>query len=233
MIVAIAGQPNVGKSTLLNRLAGTDVAIVTEIPGTTRDLLREELVIDGLPITILDTAGLRDTTDPVEREGVRRAWNALEQAELILFMVDDRLDLAPADEALLQRLPADAETLLVRNKCDLSGRHPVREPGDRVTLRLSAQTGEGMGLLTEEIKRAAGLSTGTQGLFSARTRHVEALQRTLACVREGERLARSSATLDLIAEELRLAQKHLAEVTGEVTSEDLLGAIFSRFCIGK
>ncbi len=233
MVVAIAGQPNVGKSTLLNRLAGTDAAIVTEIPGTTRDLLRENIVLDGLPVTVVDTAGLRESDDPVEREGVRRAWKMLEQAELILFVVDDRMDAAHADEALLRRLPAGTAILLVRNKCDLSRRPALRQQAEPVTVRVSAQTGEGLDLLTQEIKRIAGLATGTQGLFSARTRHVDALRRTSTHLRDAGRLAGDNATLDLVAEELRLAQGQLAQITGEVSTEELLGAIFSRFCIGK
>jgi tRNA modification GTPase len=233
MIVAIAGQPNVGKSTLLNRLAGAEVAIVTDIAGTTRDVLREDVIVDGLPLTVVDMAGLRETIDPVEQEGVRRAWRALEQAELILFLVDDGLGPTDADETLLQRLPCGTEIVVVRNKCDLSGRAPAREADQRLQIRLSAQTGAGIELLVAEIKRVAGLASGTQGLFSARTRHVVALERALAHALEIQRQRRERGTIDVLAEELRLAQNALGEVTGAFTSEDLLGAIFSRFCIGK
>lgn len=234
MTVAIAGQPNVGKSTLLNRLAGTDAAIVTDIAGTTRDVLREDVVLDGLPLTVVDTAGLRDTQDPVEREGVRRAWKALEQAELVLFVVDDRAGVTSTDEDLMERLPCGPEVLLIRNKCDLSARPPARDATDKsVELRLAAASGAGLELLTAEIKRSAGLSAGTEGLFSARTRHLDALQRTLAYAHDAQRRLLEGATPELAAEELRLAQQALSEITGAVSSDDLLGRIFSSFCIGK
>jgi tRNA modification GTPase len=234
LTVAIAGQPNVGKSTLLNRLAGTEAAIVTDIAGTTRDVLREDIVLEGLPLTVVDTAGLRETQDPVEREGVRRAWSALERAEVVLFMIDDRAGLTRADEDLLERLPCGPEVLLIRNKCDLSG-HPAscEREGQRTVLRIAAQNGTGVELLVDEIKRIAGLGSGTEGLFSARARHVEALQRTLAFVLDAQRRLIEGATPELAAEELRLAQQALSEITGEFTTEDLLGRIFADFCIGK
>jgi tRNA modification GTPase len=234
LIVAIAGQPNVGKSTLLNKLAGVDAAIVTEIAGTTRDVLREDIVLDGLPLTVVDTAGLRDTRDPVEREGIRRAWRAFEQAEVILFLLDDCSGLTRADEELLQRLPCGPEIVLIENKCDLSGRAPRREErGGRVNLRLAAQTGGGLELLIAEIKRIAGLTERTENLFSARTRHVEALQRALAYAHDAQRRLHEGANPELAAEELRMAQQALSEITGAFTSDDLLGKIFSQFCIGK
>jgi tRNA modification GTPase len=235
MIVAIAGQPNVGKSTLLNQLAGAEAAIVSPHAGTTRDLLREHIVVDGLPLTVIDTAGLRDTADPVEQEGVRRAWAALEKAELILFLADDRNGITPADAALLSRLPQDVEVLLLLNKCDLSGRAPGREvdASKRVTLRLSAAAGSGLDLLAAEIRRAAGLGAGNEGLFSARARHVEALHQALAALRLARAHGARNASPELIAEELRFAQAALDEITGRFTSEDLLGRIFSSFCIGK
>jgi tRNA modification GTPase len=234
LIVAIAGQPNVGKSTLLNKLAGVDAAIVTEIAGTTRDVLREDIVLDGLPLTVVDTAGLRDTRDPVEREGIRRAWRAFEQAEVILFLLDDRSGLTRADEELLQRLPCGPEIVLIENKCDLSGRQPCREErGGRVSLRLAAHTGGGLELLVAEIKRIAGLTERTENLFSARTRHVEALQRALAYAHDAQRRLHEGANPELAAEELRVAQQALSEITGAFTSDDLLGKIFSQFCIGK
>ena len=234
LIVAIAGQPNVGKSTLLNRLAGTDAAIVTEIAGTTRDVLREDIVLDGLPLTVVDTAGLRETQDPVEREGVRRAWRALERAEVVLFMIDDRAGLTRADEDLLERLPCGPEVLLIYNKCDSSGRPASCSREDqRTVLRIAAQTGAGVEFLAAEIKRIAGLGSGTEGLFSARTRHIEALQRTLAFVLDAQRRLIEGATPELAAEELRLAQQALSEITGAFTTEDLLGRIFADFCIGK
>lgn len=231
LTVVIAGQPNVGKSTLLNRLAGAERAIVTDIAGTTRDVLREDIVLDGLPLTVVDTAGLRESSDPVEREGVRRAWRAAEQAEAILFVVDDRDN--AGDQSLLEKLPQGIPVLVIRNKCDLSGAPPTRAIArDRVTLRLSAQTGAGIDLLIAELKNVAGIAT-TQGLFSARSRHVDALRRTREHVQAAQRSLAAGATAELAAEDLRLAQRALGEIVGEVTSEDLLGEIFSRFCIGK
>jgi tRNA modification GTPase len=235
MVVAIAGQPNVGKSTLLNRLAGAEAAIVSPHAGTTRDLLREYTVVDGLPLTVIDTAGLRDTADPVEQEGVRRAWGALQKAELILFVADDRSGLTDADQALLARLPQDIETLILLNKCDLSGQAAGRETDaqKRVRLRLSAEQGTGLDLLKAEIKRAAGLTSAGEGLFSARARHLEALHQAQAALRLARAHGCKNASPELIAEELRLAQQALDEITGRFTSEDLLGRIFSTFCIGK
>jgi tRNA modification GTPase len=243
MVVALSGAPNVGKSTLLNRLAGTEAAIVTEIPGTTRDVLRENISLDGLPLTIVDTAGLRESEDPVEKEGIRRAWQALAQAELVLFLVDDRAGVTDADRALLARLPGSAETIIVRNKCDLSGRAPELLPTAAVgaahgrdrcfQLRLSAHEGTGLDLLAHEIRRVAGLTGTGESLFSARTRHIEALRRALACAQDAEARLREGANAELAAEELRLAQQALSEITGAFTSDDLLGRIFRDFCIGK
>jgi tRNA modification GTPase len=237
LVVALAGAPNVGKSTLLNRLAGAEAAIVTDIAGTTRDVLRENVNLDGLPVTLVDTAGLRDSTDPVEKIGIERAWQALAHAELVLFLVDDRFGVTEADRALLERVPKGAEVLVVRNKCDLSGQPVgaalVGAAHGRDELRLCAKSGSGLDLLKAEIRRAAGLTATGESLFSARTRHVDALQRALACAQDAETRLRESATAELAAEDLRLAQKALAEITGAFSSDDLLGRIFSQFCIGK
>jgi len=238
LTVALAGQPNVGKSTLLNRLAGTEAAIVTEIPGTTRDLLRENVSVDGLPLTVVDTAGLRDSDDPVERIGIERAWQALGAAELVLFLVDDRAGITAADRALLERLPPGAEVLVVRNKCDLSGQAPAvvgaaHGRDGPSELRLCARSGAGLDLLKQEIRRVAGLPASGESLFSARTRHVDALQRSLACAQDAEQRLRERATPELAAEDLRLAQRALGEITGAFSTEDLLGRIFGQFCIGK
>ncbi|MGQ0586077.1 MAG: tRNA uridine-5-carboxymethylaminomethyl(34) synthesis GTPase MnmE [Gammaproteobacteria bacterium] len=235
MVVALAGQPNVGKSTLLNLLAGTEAAIVTEVPGTTRDLLRENISLEGLPLTVVDTAGLRESDDPVEKIGIERAWGALGHAELVLFLVDDRAGTTGQDRALLERVPKGAEVIVVRNKCDLSGETPSRTVGDggRVELRLCARSGDGLDLLKAEIRRAAGLTATGESLFSARTRHVDALQRALACATDAERRLGERAAPELAAEDLRLAQQALGEITGAVGSDDLLGRIFSQFCIGK
>lgn len=232
MVIAIAGQPNVGKSTLLNRLAGTDAAIVSPEAGTTRDVLREHLVFDGLPLTVLDTAGLREAENSVEREGVRRAWAAVAQAELVLFVADDRCGVTPEDQALLDRLPAGARVLIALNKCDLSGRVAAREITEgRVTLRLSAATDQGIELLVAELQAAAGIADLGADQFSARTRHLDALRRAQAHVDAA--LAQAVAAPELIAEELRLAQAALDDITGRFTSDDLLGRIFSTFCLGK
>lgn len=228
MSVALAGQPNVGKSTLLNALAGTDAAIVTDIPGTTRDLLREHVDLDGLPLTLVDTAGLRESVDPVEREGIRRAWEALRGAELVLFVVDDRAGVTAADRALLAQAP-DARTLIVRNKRDLRGA-ATATAGE---IRISARTGEGIDALRAAIREAAGLGAADAGVFSARTRHVTALERARAAVQEARRRIGEGADAELAAEDLRRAQEALGEITGAVTPDDLLGRVFASFCIGK
>jgi tRNA modification GTPase len=237
LVVALAGQPNVGKSTLMNRLAGVEAAIVTEHAGTTRDVLREDINLDGLPLTLVDTAGLRESADPVERIGIERAWQALAHAELVLFLVDDRAGVTDTDGALLARLPAGPEVLIVRNKCDLSG-NPAGPVGAALAatnteLRLCSKTGAGLDLLKAEIRRVAGLTDAAESPFSARTRHVDALRRALSCAQDAEARLREGANAELAAEELRLAQQALAEITGAFTSDDLLGRIFAQFCIGK
>jgi tRNA modification GTPase len=237
LIVAIAGQPNVGKSSLLNRLAGVDAAIVSEQAGTTRDVLREHLVIDGLPITVIDTAGLRDTDDAIEREGIRRAWSALEKAEAILFVVDDREASATADQQLLARLSAQIPRLLIRNKCDLSGGEPQRlDTQHGIALRVSAASGAGFDLLRNELRTLAGWNssaTDKQSGFTARARHVVALDACSLHAQTAHQGLDSGQPAETIAEELRLAQQHLGEITGVVSTEDLLGTIFASFCIGK
>lgn len=234
LVVALAGRPNVGKSTLLNRLAGVDVAIVSDIPGTTRDVLREQIDLDGLALTLIDTAGLRDTDDTVEREGVRRARDALQRAELALF-VSDHASLSRDDLALLDSLPSALPRLIIHNKCDLHGRVPQRgEHAGQVHLHLAAATGAGIDALVRELRRIAGLGRETNdGSFSARARHVDALRRTLAFVADAQTRLNEGSSAELAAEELRLAHDALGEITGRVSSEDLLGAVFSRFCIGK
>jgi tRNA modification GTPase len=233
MTVVLAGQPNVGKSSLLNALAGRDAAIVTPVAGTTRDVLREHIQIDGLPLHIIDTAGLRDSDDPVEQEGVRRAWHQIEQADRILLIVDDRAGFSGADRQLLERLPHTLPCTRVFNKIDLSGREAgLSGSGEVMDVALSARSGAGMDALRNHLKAVMGYHDSDAGGFSARRRHLDALQRT------GGNLERAHACLDtgsgeLIAEELRLAQQHLATITGEFSSDDLLGEIFSSFCIGK
>lgn len=229
LTLVITGRPNAGKSSLLNALADSDTAIVTEIPGTTRDLLRERIQIDGLPIHLIDTAGLRDGADRVEQEGIRRATEALRKADGILLVFDDRLE---EHQGLLDglELPPEIPIIRVRNKIDLTGRPPaIQVSGREVEVSLSARTGEGVPLLRQSLRRHAGLQQGEQGEFLARRRHLDALRRG------GDHIAQaaSQAAPELIAEELRLAQQALGEITGEVSSDDLLGRIFSSFCIGK
>ncbi|HUR42079.1 MAG TPA: tRNA uridine-5-carboxymethylaminomethyl(34) synthesis GTPase MnmE [Verrucomicrobiae bacterium] len=236
--VALAGQPNVGKSTLLNALAGTDAAIVTDIPGTTRDLLRENVNLDGLPVTLVDTAGLRESADPVERIGVERAWQAMAQAELVLFLVDDRAGVTASDKQLLAKLPKSAEVLILRNKSDLAPQPPSipssHEAAYRGTeLQISAKHGAGLDLLKQAIRHAAGLEARNESLFSARTRHVDALRRAREHAAAAAARLAERAHAELAAEDLRLAQDALGEITGAVRTDDLLGRIFSQFCIGK
>lgn len=230
--VAIAGAPNAGKSSLLNRLAGYDAAIVTEIPGTTRDPLREQLTLGGLPITVVDTAGLRDTTDPVEREGVRRARLEVARADRLLWVADARAPLAEALAAARAAQGKDAPLTLVANKIDLAA-HPSgvgSEQGVPVVF-LSALSGAGVDGLVAHLKQMAGLGAEGEGTFSARRRHLDALARTRAHLAAAG--AELPAALELAAEHLRSAQESLGELTGELTSDDLLGEIFATFCIGK
>jgi len=236
MRVAIAGRPNVGKSTLLNRLAGIEAAIVSPQAGTTRDVLREHIVVDGLPLTVVDTAGLRDTDDLVEREGVRRAQAEIAQAELVLWVVDDR---SPESERTqppqISNSDKALQTLIVRNKCDLSGAPAGPDSAEATgpVLRVSATTGAGFDALIAEIKRQAGLDRSSVQVYSARTRHLEALQQAQRHLCEARKQAETHFDAVLIAEELRLAQQSLEGITGKFGSEDLLGRIFASFCLGK
>lgn len=232
LTIAIAGQPNVGKSTLLNRLAGAEAAIVSPEAGTTRDVLREHLVLRGLPITVLDTAGLRDTADAIEREGVRRAWVALAQAELVLFVADDRSGITAVDAALLAQFPPDLPVLRVLNKCDLSQRASGSVADEDRTLRIAAATGDGLEALADAICAQAGFSAESgSDAFTARRRHLDALR--VAGVHLHAAAVHAPQAPELVAEELRLAQTALEAITGRYTADDLLGQIFSSFCIGK
>jgi tRNA modification GTPase len=232
LTVVIAGPPNAGKSSLLNALTGHDTAIVTAIAGTTRDLLREYIHIDGLPLHVVDTAGLRDSDDPVEREGVRRAKAAIAQADRVLLMSDDRDEID--DHAWLAELPANLPITRVRNKIDLSGRPPeARATEAGAEIRLSVKTGAGLKLLRRHLKECAGYAPESGQLFTARRRHLDALARTRAAIRSGLTQLRLDHAPELLAEELRQAQQALGEITGAYTTEDLLGQIFSSFCIGK
>jgi tRNA modification GTPase len=229
MRLVIVGPPNVGKSSLLNRLAGRETAIVTDIAGTTRDLVRDSIQLDGMPLHIIDTAGLRDTADPVEQEGIRRTHEALQTADAVLLLEDDRSP--PGSEAVLRAdLPSGINALVIRNKCDLSGNSAGF--ADEGVLRLSAKTGAGLGLLRDRLKQYAGFQDSESGAIIARRRHLDALER----VQKALELAAAQAEAghsELIAEELRQSQRALSEITGEISSEDLLDQIFSGFCVGK
>ena len=232
--VVIAGPPNAGKSSLMNRLAGYDAAIVTQIPGTTRDPLREYLSVDGLPVCITDTAGFRVSTDPVEAEGVRRAQRAVEHADRVLWMVDIRQDLPAEVTHARKEIAGDVALTVIRNKVDLVPQEPGLEDHDGLpVIRLSALTGEGTELLRKHLKVISGFGGESPGTFSARSRHLDALLRARAHIRAGFERLNAEVALDLAAEELRAAQGALGELTGELTSDDLLGEIFASFCIGK
>jgi tRNA modification GTPase len=234
LTLVIAGRPNAGKSSLLNRLAGYDAAIVTPIPGTTRDVLRERIEIDGLPVHVLDTAGLREAPDEVEAEGIRRAHREIERADRVLFVVDASDAATVASIAAdLAALPTDAPRTVVVNKIDRLLREPRIEAGDPPRVHLSAATGAGLDLLRTHLKDCVGFHAAGSGVLSARARHLEALRRARAHVEEAHRLLTERHAGELVAQELTDAQKQLGEITGEVTSDDLLGRIFSSFCIGK
>lgn len=226
--VVLIGQPNVGKSSLLNLLAGYDAAIVTEIAGTTRDTLREAIQIEGVPLHIIDTAGLRETDNPVERIGIERTWAALEKADLAVLLTDAQHGVGEQEAAILARLPR-IPVLTVHNKIDLTkeAEHASRDGRE---VWLSAKTGAGVDLLRGRLLELAGWRSTGEGLFTARTRHLDALRRTGAHL-DAARLA--GRQLEFLAEELRLAHEALGEITGEFSADDLLGAIFSQFCIGK
>lgn len=226
LTVVLIGQPNVGKSSLLNQLAGFEAAIVSEFAGTTRDTVREAIQIEGVPLHIIDTAGLRETDDAVEIIGIARTWAALENADVALLLVDAAHGVGAEEANILTRLPNVAR-LTIHNKIDATG-EPPRLLGDEIWL--SAKTGAGVDLLRGKLLESAGWQTVGEGAFMARARHLEALARGaahLAAARD------STAHLELFAEELRLAQAALSEITGEFTADDLLGEIFSTFCIGK
>jgi tRNA modification GTPase len=230
--VAIAGAPNAGKSSLLNRLAGYDAAIVTEIPGTTRDPLREHLSLDGLPVTVVDTAGLRDTNDPVEREGVRRARLEVARADRLLWVADVREPLDTTLAAARATQAGNGQVTVVANKIDLAAMQPQARVEQGTTIvYVSALTGAGIDLLVAHLKQAAGVVGESSGTFSARRRHLDALERARAEL--GAARAFLDDALEIAAEHLRNAQTALSELTGELTSDDLLGEIFATFCIGK
>lgn len=229
LTVALIGPPNVGKSSLLNRLAGADLAIVTPIAGTTRDYVRATVSLEGVPVHLIDTAGLRETHDEVERIGIERAWQAARSAGAALFITERGVE-AAEEARLLGGLPASIPVARVVNKIDIHGEHARCERGARgPVLHLSAKTGEGIAALRSWLLDVAGWKPHGEGLFAARERHLAALRR----VSEHLQTARSTGAYELVAEELRLAHDDLGAITGAVHPDDLLGAIFSRFCIGK
>lgn len=231
--LVIAGRPNAGKSSLLNALAGYDSAIVTAIPGTTRDVLRERIQIDGMPVHLIDTAGLRDSEDAVEKIGVQRARHEMKNADRVVWVYDGAADPLHADFDAAD-LPEGVPVVFVHNKADLSGTPVGRvdTAGDDV-IAISAMTGEGIDALRTYLKGSMGLGEGNQGEFSARRRHLQALSIASQFLTAGQAALREGLSGELLAEDLRLCQQALAEITGEFTADDLLGEIFSSFCIGK
>ncbi|HSC80521.1 MAG TPA: tRNA uridine-5-carboxymethylaminomethyl(34) synthesis GTPase MnmE [Chitinolyticbacter sp.] len=228
MHVVLIGQPNVGKSSLMNALAGEDVAIVTDIAGTTRDTVRELILIDSVPVHVIDTAGLRETDDLVERIGIERTWAAVEKADLALLLIDSREGVTRHDLDILSRLPKALPVLRVFNKIDLTG----DVPGDvaRNVVHVSAKGGEGLDALRLRLLHHVGWQGSEEGVFIARERHLDAIRRASAHL---DTAVAAYQQIEIFAEELRLAQNALNEITGEFTSDDLLGVIFSKFCIGK
>jgi tRNA modification GTPase len=228
--VVLAGAPNVGKSSLLNRLAGEELSIVTEIPGTTRDTIRQVIDLGGVPAYIIDTAGLRESADPVERIGIERAWKAIESADALVVLSDAASETG-GDDAIAARLPRGIPRIRVINKIDLAGL-PARTQtdADGAQVWLSAKTGDGVDALKQVLLSAAGWEGHAETAFLARARHLEALNTASDHL---EAAAARTAQLELFAEELRLAHEALASITGEFSADDLLGEIFSRFCIGK
>jgi tRNA modification GTPase len=256
--VVIAGQPNAGKSSLLNALAGAELAIVTPIPGTTRDVVRQTIQIEGVPLHVVDTAGLREGADQVEQIGIERAWGQIEKADAVVFLHDltraESAEYGEADAAIAARLPGEVPVIDVWNKSDAvaptlalpqGGREQDKEAPSRSgggpgwghaapAISLSAKTGQGLDTLRRRLLDIAGFHAAPEGVFIARERHLHALRRVDAHLMEAAGLlAMQAQSLDLLAEELRLSQNALNEITGEFSADDLLGVIFSRFCIGK
>jgi len=241
LTVVIAGKPNAGKSSLLNRLVGDEIAIVTDAPGTTRDVLRQHLHLDGLPLNLIDTAGLRSALDAAEEEGIRRARHEMRRADRILYVIDasaaDRAahDRRPSEAPpfAVDSLPEDVPVTLVLNKIDLTGFAAGMDEGTPPRIFVSARTGAGLESLRDHLKESAGYRDSEAGVFTARRRHLDALARSRALVEGAAQASGGLQAFELFAEDLRLAQRALSEITGEVSSEELLGEIFGSFCIGK
>ncbi len=236
MSVVILGRPNAGKSSLLNALSGKESAIVTDIAGTTRDIVKEEINIDGMPLHILDTAGVREATDQVEQIGIERAWQALDNADRVLVMLQAGEAIHAEDQIILDRLPAHIPVTLIRNKIDLINHAPMVEveaESQRTVVWLSAKQKLGLELLRDHLKTEMGFKQTGEGVFMARKRHLDALELALTWTLNGQQQLEGFAAGELLAEDLRLAQQALSEITGRFTSDDLLGRIFTSFCIGK
>lgn len=234
MRVVLAGQPNAGKSSLHNQLAGHDAAIVTDVAGTTRDILREQIHLGGLPLRISDTAGLHDSTDIVEQEGIRRTQNELAEADRILLVLDSSQGITQQDQIILDSLPASIPLTIIHNKIDKQGLKPGLVNESRHTaLYLSAKTGDGIELLKQHLCDSVGYHPQDEGVFIARRRHLDALSRTRVAIETGYDSLAGMGAGELLAEELRQAQQALGEITGTFTNEDLLDQVFSSFCIGK
>ena len=233
MKLVIAGKPNAGKSSLLNALSGQDVAIVTPIEGTTRDVLKELVHLDGMPLHIVDTAGLRDSNDEVEREGIRRAWNEIESADRVLLVIDATSSQSDND-LHLATVERDIPVTVVINKCDLTKQHTgIDSTPGTVTIHLSAKTGEGVELLRQHLKDCGGFSDSGEGHYSARRRHLLHLEEAKQHLLNGQTQLTDRGAGELLAEDLRMCQTSLGYITGAVSSDQLLGEIFSSFCIGK
>lgn len=234
--IVIAGRPNVGKSSILNKLSGKETAIVTDIEGTTRDILRENILIDGIPLHIIDTAGLRDTTDQVEKIGVSRAWHEINEADLVLLVIDSSKSLEDNREILKEitsKLPSKLPLLIVFNKTDIENDQNFANLSNNESIKISAKTGEGIDKLRDYLKKTVGYSSTVEGSFIARRRHLDSLERAKEHVSMAITQITSFNAGELAAEEFRFAQESLNEITGKFTSDDLLGRIFGSFCIGK
>ena len=233
MQIVLAGRPNAGKSSLLNALAGREAAIVTAVPGTTRDIVREEIHIDGMPLHIIDTAGLHESDDLVEQEGIKRTHSMLGQADQVLVILDDSQG-ETLQTSIINEIPKNLPMTLIHNKIDISGHEAgIVENEGQIEIFLSAKKGQGLELLRDHLKISAGFKGGSEGLFLARRRHLEALNQTEKHLRTARTQLQNYKAGELLAEDLRQAQQALAEITGAVTSDELLGRIFSSFCIGK
>ncbi|GHD41784.1 tRNA modification GTPase trmE [Marinobacter persicus] len=240
MNVVIAGRPNAGKSSLLNALAGRETAIVTAIEGTTRDVLKEHIHIDGMPLHIIDTAGLRDSPDEVEQIGIARAWEEINKADRILLLVDatttDKTEPHEIWPDFIDQLPDNAPVTVIRNKVDLSGETVGISTGtgqSAPVIRLAAKSSEGLDILRDHLKECIGFASSTEGGFLARRRHLDALERARDSLIQGQSQLEGYGAGELLAEDLRAAQDALGEITGQLTPDELLGKIFSSFCIGK